>query len=203
MQILLATGEATVEVKKSRFIATVHLVSSVEEVKQLVTQKRKEHPRSRHVVHAAVIGNEGEIYSASDDNEPKNTAGRPVLEVLKGANLTNTCIIVVRYFGGTLLGTGGLVRAYQDAAKAVLDGLPTERLVEKSSVTVKLDYDVYESVKLFLKSEALALEEEFGSQVTLTITSETSQCEDLLEQLKEATHGRVTVLSTEGPSVSP
>lgn len=197
MRVLLATGEGTVEVKKSRFIATTHLVSSVEEVKQLVTQKRKEHPRSRHVVHAAIIGSEGEIYSASDDNEPKNTAGRPVLEVLKGANLTNTCIIVVRYFGGTLLGTGGLVRAYQDAAKAALDDLPTEKLVEKSTFTIILDYDVYESVKQFLRGETLAVDEEFGSQVTLAITCEASKCEQLLVELREATHGRLTVVSSE------
>ena len=98
-----------------------------------VKQIRDEHPNATHVVHAAVIGPKGDLYSMSDDREPKNTAGRPALEVLKGSGVTNILVCIVRYFGGTLLGTGGLVKAYGDSTKEVLGVIKTEPLIAKVS----------------------------------------------------------------------
>ena len=112
MKIPTARAEAEIEVKKSRFIAIAIPANSLEDVKKAVQQVRSEHPDATHVVHAAVIGKAGTIYSSSDDKEPKNTAGRPALEVVKGSGITDIAVCIVRYFGGTLLGTGGLVKAY-------------------------------------------------------------------------------------------
>lgn len=120
MKILAEEKEAQIIVKKSRFIAIAKKCTSTQMAKDLVKQVKAQHPKARHVVHAAVIGNE---FSFSDDKEPKNTAGRPAFEVVKGSGINNICVLIVRYFGGTLLGTGGLVHAYSDAVKLVLSDI--------------------------------------------------------------------------------
>ena len=107
MKRLLETATAEIEIKKSRFISIAYPVESLEEVKEKVIYTRSLHPNATHVVHSAVVGKSGTLCSSSDDREPKNTAGRPSLEVLKGSGITNICVCTVRYFGGTLLGTGG------------------------------------------------------------------------------------------------
>ena len=117
MLVPVERAEASIEVKKSKFIAIAIPTKTMEGVKEAVSEVRKEHPDANHVVHAAVIGKAGTMYSSSDDREPKNTAGRPALEVLKGSGVTDVTVAVVRYFGGTLLGTGGLVKAYGDSVK--------------------------------------------------------------------------------------
>ena len=114
MQVLLERAEAEIEIKKSKFIAIALPVKTHDDVRNAVSSIRREHPTANHVVHAAVIGKAGTEYSMSDDREPKNTAGRPALEVLKGSGITDIVICIVRYFGGTLLGTGGLVNAYKE-----------------------------------------------------------------------------------------
>ena len=111
MKRILEIAETEIEIKKSRFISIAYPVSSLEEVKKRVLETRALHPSATHVVHSAVVGKSGTLYSSSDDREPKNTAGRPSLEVLKGSGITDICVCTVRYFGGTLLGTGGLVKA--------------------------------------------------------------------------------------------
>jgi uncharacterized YigZ family protein len=150
MKVLLQRHETEIEVKKSRFIAIACPCESSQQVKELVAQTRKEHPQANHVVHAAVMGPNGDMFSMSDDHEPKNTAGRPALEVLKGSGITDIIVMVVRYFGGTLLGTGGLVKAYGDSVKAVLDGVTTEELIEKSRFNMIVGYDSYEQMKKLL-----------------------------------------------------
>ena len=98
--------------KKSRFISLLYPVPDDHEVKKILKELRKEHPDSRHVVWSYVLGDAGTLYGLSDDGEPHGTAGRPVLEVLKGSGLTFAALFVIRYFGGIKLGTGGLVSAY-------------------------------------------------------------------------------------------
>ena len=165
MKILKEERTVEIVVKKSRFIAIAKSCSSPTEVKLLVEETRAKYQGSSHVVHAAVMGSQ---FSFSDDHEPKNTAGRPVLEVLKGSGITNIIVLVVRYFGGTLLGTGGLVKAYGDSAKAVLDGIKTEELVEKIGFTFEIGYDSYENIKRLLSSlEAVLSKEDFGTSIIL------------------------------------
>ena len=127
-------GEGEITEKKSRFIANVAPVASEEEVLELLEAARKKYWDARHNCFAYVIGERGELKRFSDDGEPNGTAGKPILEVLSGEGVTNAAIVVTRYFGGTLLGTGGLVRAYGAAAKeglsasAVINKIPGMRL---------------------------------------------------------------------------
>jgi len=119
--------------KKSRFIATVRLVENEEEALAFIEEMRKKYWNATHNCFAYVIGEHREIVRCSDDGEPSGTAGKPMLDVLLGEELYNTAVVVTRYFGGTLLGTGGLVRAY---SKAVQEGLAQSRIIEKQYGTI-------------------------------------------------------------------
>ncbi|NLT29361.1 MAG: DUF1949 domain-containing protein [Propionibacterium sp.] len=121
---------AELEAKKSRFLAIVRRATTVEEARDLVAEARRFHPGARHYCSAHVISQPDAqpIWHSNDDGEPAQTAGRPMLDVLVGSGLSNVAAVVVRWFGGTLLGTGGLVRAYSEATKLALDALPTVRV---------------------------------------------------------------------------
>lgn len=168
MKRLLETATAEIEIKKSRFISIAYPVESLEEVKEKVIYTRSLHPNATHVVHSAVVGKSGTLFSSSDDREPKNTAGRPSLEVLKGSGITNICVCIVRYFGGTLLGTGGLVKAYGDSTKEVLKIVKTEELIERESFAVVMQYDHYTLAKRLLdETTATDITEDFGVGITI------------------------------------
>lgn len=117
---------AEIEIKRSRFIALARRVTTVDEARTLLADARSEFPDARHHCSAYVVSvtDAQPILHSSDDGEPSGTAGRPMLDVLTGHGITDIAVVVVRYFGGTLLGTGGLVRAYSDAVRAVLSGAP-------------------------------------------------------------------------------
>ena len=168
MKRLLETATAEIEIKKSRFISIAYPVESLEEVKEKVIYTRSLHPNATHVVHSAVVGKSGTLFSSSDDREPKNTAGRPSLEVLKGSGITNICVCTVRYFGGTLLGTGGLVKAYGDSTKEVLKIVKTEELIERESFAAVMQYDHYTLAKRLLdETTATDITEDFGVGITI------------------------------------
>jgi len=188
MRILKEERTVEIVVKKSHFIAIAKACSSPSNVKILVDETRKKYAGATHVVHAAVMENQ---FSFSDDHEPKNTAGRPVLEVLKGSGITNIIVLVVRYFGGTLLGTGGLVKAYGDSAKAVLDGIKTEELVEKDSFKLEIGYELYEKAKRLLTSlEAVITNEDFGTLVSITGEIPSFSFEKLQTSLADMSNGK-------------
>ncbi len=111
--------EYTYEIKKSKFIAQMYHVESKEEVKKILEDLKKEHKKARHIPYAYKVGSTA---SKSDDKEPSNTAGMPIYTLLENNNLQDTLIVVIRYFGGTKLGAGGLFRAYMEAAKGVIQG---------------------------------------------------------------------------------
>ena len=168
MKRLIETATTEIEIKKSRFISIAYPVESLEEVKEKVILTRSLHPNATHVVHSAVVGKSGTLFSSSDDREPKNTAGRPSLEVLKGSGITNICVCTVRYFGGTLLGTGGLVKAYGDSTKEVLKIVKTEELIERESFTAVMQYDHYTLAKRLLdETTATDITEDFGVGITI------------------------------------
>ena len=168
MKRLLETATTEIEIKKSRFISIAYPVESLEEVKEKVILTRSLHPNATHVVHSAVVGKSGTLFSSSDDREPKNTAGRPSLEVLKGSGITNICVCTVRYFGGTPLGTGGLVKAYGDSTKEVLKIVKTEELIERESFTAVMQYDHYTLAKRLLdETTATDITEDFGVGITI------------------------------------
>lgn len=194
MNVLLERAEAEIVVKKSRFIAIAIPCSSPEAIKALVREIRDMHPESRHVVHAAVMGKDGTIWSSSDDKEPKNTAGRPALEVLKGSGVTDILVCIVRYFGGTLLGTGGLVKAYGDSVKEVLKVIRTEPLIDRSPFSMLISYDFYDAVKRILTDlEAVDIKEEFTSGITIAGRVPSEKLGELRTRFTSATMGRCTI----------
>ena len=192
MLVPTARAEAGIEVKKSRFIAIAIPTSTMEEVKEAVLSVRREHPDANHVVHASVIGKAGTMYSSSDDREPKNTAGRPALEVVKGSGITNITVAIVRYFGGTLLGTGGLVKAYGDSAKEVLKVVPTEELIEKTSFTMTIPYNSYTLVKrLFETLSVTLIKEDFDISIRLEGQLPSDNLDELRKGAADIGQGRI------------
>jgi uncharacterized YigZ family protein len=148
-----------IEIKKSRFISIGMYVQSAEEAKGIIKATRKEYADCSHVVHAFLSGTSADIFGFSDDREPSGTAGRPVLEVLKGSGITNIIILVIRYFGGTKLGTGGLVKAYTEAAQLALKHLAVEELITKIGFKFDLTYDFYDPIVKILKIHSAKIDE--------------------------------------------
>lgn len=192
MQVLLERAEAEIEIKKSKFIAIALPVKTHDDVRNAVSSIRREHPTANHVVHAAVIGKAGTEYSMSDDREPKNTAGRPALEVLKGSGITDIVICIVRYFGGTLLGTGGLVKAYGDSAKEVLRIVRTEELVEKTSFRIVMPYNAYTLIKRIFESMGVTINSEsFADTITAEGVIPSSSEESFRKAVEDIGQGRI------------
>lgn len=195
MIILKEEATVEIEVRKSRFIAHAIPITSLDEIKALVQEARAEHPGANHVVHAAVVGKGGDLYSYSDDKEPRNTAGRPALEVLKGSGVSNILILIIRYFGGTLLGTGGLVKAYGQSVRELLPLLKTEELIEKTTFSITVPYNLYELLSLHLASlEAEIINEEFTTEVTLTASLPSSMIEELAIYVQNLTNGQSSLI---------
>ena len=193
MKIPVSSHMAEIEVKRSSFIALAERIEDADTIKQRIAKIRGEHPQANHVVHAAVLGARGDQFSMSDDHEPKNTAGRPVLEILKGSDITDILVMVVRYFGGTLLGTGGLVKAYGDAAKAVLDGLRTEELVDKSTINIVIGYELYDQVKLLLTEKEGQSIEDFATEVSIRCTLPTEHVEEVISRITDLSCGKAAI----------
>ena len=138
------TGSAVVEVKKSRFLAELRHITSVDEAESFLYEIKKEHYDARHHCSAYILrGQEGapDITRYSDDGEPQGTAGRPMLEVLTREELKDVMIVVTRYFGGTLLGTGGLVRAYTKSLTTALDKANYKELINGLIIEIKTSYE--------------------------------------------------------------
>jgi len=163
-------GEGLYEEKKSRFLSYVLKVCSEEETEEKLTALRKKHWDARHCCYAYVLGEKSETVKCSDDGEPQKTAGLPILSVLQGAGLTDTMIAVVRYFGGTLLGTGGLVRAYTKAAQLGLEDSTVVRICPVAVLEIKTAYPSLGKLQYFLEQrEMKPVSTEFGSDVKLTV----------------------------------
>ena len=145
----VVTKEGTGEIveKKSRFIGGSYIVESVEDAEKKIAEVSKKYWDARHNCYAYVIGKNSENTRCSDNGEPSGTAGKPILEVITGAGLTNTLVIVTRYFGGVLLGTGGLVRAYTQAAQAAIAASETGEMVYARQLTIEVAYNMINNVK--------------------------------------------------------
>ena len=181
-----------ITVKKSRFICEIFPVVSAEQARTLLKAQKKTYFDAKHVVHAFVIGKNAEILGSSDDGEPSGTAGRPILDILKGSNLTNCMITVTRYFGGVLLGTGGLVKAYSDSAKEVLKNVVSRPIIEKENFSFSVGYELYDSVKKIISGFSVTdLTENFESQISLCGQIPLSDFADFAYKIKEVTNGKV------------
>ena len=172
MQTVSKAAHAEIEIKKSRFIGDLCPCMSEAAALEFVRKLRSEHPSANHVVFAWRIRDaQGQILErANDDGEPSGTAGRPVLAVLDGQEIINAAVAVVRYFGGTKLGTGGLARAYAQAAKAALDKTNIEPWVEMKTLKLRLDYSNLQLLEYQLKEHSgRIIEKQFGTEVELDV----------------------------------
>lgn len=167
----LEQTRAEIRVLNSRFIATLAPAFTVEEARQFIQQIRVEFNDASHNVPAFVIGHgESVTTHCSDAGEPSGTAGRPMLAVLQGSGLGDAVVVVTRYFGGTKLGTGGLVRAYSDAVRAVLDKAPRAVKTPAETVMVAIPYNLLERVRRLLpQHHGMLLDESFAADITMTI----------------------------------
>jgi len=191
-------SSAEIEIKHSRFLAETFMVSSQEEARALLKAQKARHADSTHVVHAFVIGPTGGILGCSDDGEPSGTAGHPVLDVLKGSLLTDALLTVTRWFGGTELGTGGLVRAYGDAAKAVLAVTPASEIVAVREFRLSVSYDIYERLKREMVSRNVEiLDEEFGTEIRIQGLISESGAADFCVRVSDLSSGKSSVALAE------
>ena len=183
MKIILKGATAEITEKKSRFIATVQSVRSQEEADDFILRTRKTFWDARHNCSAMILGQRGEISRCSDDGEPSGTAGRPMLSVLAGEELTDVCAVVTRYFGGVLLGTGGLVRAYSDAVKKAVAACLTGTRTEGIRLRIRTSYNDAGKIRYILEQRQLPL-----TDVSYTDMVETETLVELgaLDSLKKA-----------------
>lgn len=191
-------GVGEIVEKKSRFIATVRLVESEEEALEILEGARKKYWDATHNCFAYVIGERGETVRCSDDGEPSGTAGRPMLDVLLGEKLTNVLVIVTRYFGGTLLGTGGLVRAY---SKAVQEGLRNSRIIEQRygvRMKIQTDYNGIGKIQYLLATDQIpVLETRYTEYVETEILLPKSDVARMKAKLTESTNGKANMQEEE------
>lgn len=192
--IPLETHRTEIIVVNSRFIATAGYVQTVEEAKQFLANMRSEMPDASHHVYAFRVGyGNSVIEGMSDDGEPSGTAGPPALAVLRGTEIGDVIVVITRYFGGTKLGTGGLVRAYTEAAQSVLSTLKTGPNIEKQTVGIELGYPLYERVKRLIGQFDGSIEDEtFAADITLLISFPVDQISGFTAALKELTAGQVS-----------
>lgn len=194
-------GEARIElqVKNSRFIGRAAYTPSVETAKTFIEQVKAEEPQGSHAVYAFAIGYGAAVtHGLSDAGEPSGTAGRPALAVVKGSGLGDVTVVIVRYFGGTKLGTGGLVKAYTEATQLVLAELPITEKVERHSVQVKIPYSYYDLLVRLVEAHQGQIEaEEFTTEITLRLTFIAEELPTFQAALAEATSGQVSVTRNE------
>ena len=198
IKILYEGGAGELEEKKSRFIANTLPISSQEEALEFIEKIKKQYWDARHNCYAYVLGNHHEIQRFSDDGEPGGTAGKPMLDVLLGENIHNMVVVVTRYFGGTLLGTGGLVRAYSGAAK---EGLSNSVIIEKRQgrqMLLQTNYSDLGKIQYLLLGNSIPiLSEDYGADVCFEVLVPIEQEKQITELLIDGTNGRITIVPDE------
>lgn len=198
---------AEIDVKNSRFIATLAPAFSVEEARAFIDRLRNEFSDASHNVPAFVIGHGTAVTAhCNDDGEPSGTAGRPMLAVLQGSGLGDVVVVVTRYFGGTKLGTGGLVRAYGDAVKAVLQATPLAKKVPTHTVMAAIPYSYVERMRLLIEQHnGRLLDEQFAADVTVTAQFTVARFPAFQDELREISHGSLTaeIIETNENTIMP
>ena len=188
---ILKTGESEVIIKKSRFLGTASEALTEEDAQKLVADIRKTHYSARHVCYAYSIGDENPRLKFSDDGEPGGTAGRPILDVIQNSGISNIVIVVVRYFGGVLLGIGGLVRAYTQAAQEAVQAADTKEIRLSNIYELSLDYSELDKIKYILdNTENVSYEISYSDKVQLHVIVPEESSDALMDSIVEKTAGR-------------
>ena len=192
--ILAEDAEGEIQEKKSRFIARLHKTDSEEEASSFIQQTKKKYWDARHNCSAFVIGENNEITRCSDDGEPSGTAGRPMLDVLINENIHDVAVVVTRYFGGVLLGTGGLVRAYQ---KSVQEGIAASKLAIMRygyPFTVVTDYNGLGKLEYIVRTEQIQIADtRYTENVEMDIIVPENKKEHIIDTITEATNGTAQI----------
>ncbi len=191
---LVRGAESEIVEKKSRFIAQIEPVASEEEADNFIERIKKKHYDARHNCFAYTVGGEKPLFRFSDDGEPQGTAGKPIMEVINGAGIHNICIVVTRYFGGTLLGTGGLVRAYTAAAKEAMLSCETKLMRRVCPADITISYSDLSKIQYILSSlDAHPADQKFEENVTLHVEIPSEKCEQALRSVIEITGGKAFI----------
>ncbi len=189
-QILYEGGSGEIVEKKSRFIASVAPVTTEQEALDFIAAKKKEYWDARHNCYAYIIGSNQEIMRCSDDGEPAQTAGRPMLDVLLSTSVYNIVVVVTRYFGGVLLGTGGLVRAYQGAVKEGLSHCVLLAQCHGRLLSITTDYNGYGKIDYLLREQQIPIQEtDFGADVRLNVIINDAFLDSIPTEIANVTNG--------------
>ena len=192
--VVLGESEARIEVKKSIFLATVREVHSEKDALAFVEEMRKKYWDARHNCYAFQIGEKNEIRRFSDDKEPQGTAGKPILEALTTGDYKNTAIVVTRYFGGILLGTGGLVRAYREASQEGLKSAASFPVVNGRKIEIRCSYQASGKIQYVLNQEGASfLDTVYAEDVSFTIAVPLARTEEYMKKITEAASGAASV----------
>jgi uncharacterized YigZ family protein len=194
-KLLVPAGEAQVEIQvvNSRFIACASPATSVEKARSYIQHIKGVYPDATHHVPAFIIGHGASVIShCSDDGEPSGTAGRPILTVLNGSGLGDVVVVVVRYFGGTKLGTGGLVRAYTEATQRVLGVLPRAVKVSTTTLMFELEYAQLVGIRRLVKTHnGVILDEDFQANIWMTVRFITEDVTEFQAALTDFSRGSI------------
>lgn len=181
-----APTEGLYKEKGSKFIAYTYPVRNEEDIKQHLEEVKKLHPKARHVCYAWRLGASGDIYKAVDAGEPSNTAGAPILGQLKSHEVTNALAVVVRYFGGTKLGVGGLIQAYKEAAHDALQKAERVQDFEKAEIEIETSYPALNELQNFIKqNDVIIIEQRFEENCYFRIAVAVEEKEETLQRIKE------------------
>lgn len=192
---LRAENAAEFIINKSRFIGYGCPCETEEEALAFLARIRQKHKDASHNCYAYIIGLNAGIMRYSDDGEPGGTAGMPIIEVMKARGVVNCAVVVTRYFGGILLGAGGLVRAYAQGSKAALDAAGVVVMEKSARYMVEVDYSTWQRLEYFLRSApVILLQSEFGSSVVCTLMVRMRDAEHLLAEITRVTDGSAEIL---------
>jgi len=192
--VIKSPGEGEIEEKKSRFIGHAVYVSDEEEALRVIELLKKKYWDARHNCFAYVVGERGEIQRFSDDGEPGGTAGRPILEVINGENLRNVLVVVTRYFGGTLLGTGGLVRAYTSATKECIAAADVRGMVYAKRIGISVDYTAVGKLQYFFAEENINIEAtNYTDKVEFVIVVDDERANKVIDEVTSLTNGKCEI----------
>lgn len=194
-KIIKQEGVGEIVEKKSRFIGGAYFVDSAAAAEEKIAEISKKYWDARHNCYAYVIGENSETTKCSDNGEPSGTAGKPILEVINGSGITNILIIVTRYFGGVLLGTGGLVRAYTQAAQAALAASEVGEMVYSQLLTLKVGYNMINNVQYYLGQNDITIQDSrYEADVQFDICVKESNLKRIKDGLTQKTEGQIEII---------
>lgn len=193
------TGEFEQVINKSTFIACAFHIETEEEAQALIQKEKKKYPDARHCCWAYVLGEKKDIMRYADDGEPQGTAGQPILQVLVKKDITNTLVTVTRYFGGILLGAGGLTRAYSSSATGAVDATGVKTMLMSKKTCVSVDYTTFSRIEKSLRASDYILIEniEYLQEVNLYLTVKEEDFQKLYDYFIQVTNGKSEVIELE------